>query len=269
MKSIQEQIAAHLSSGYRSDAARAKVAHDIVLLAMHRCGFKANSTVKGGVVMSSLTGDVRRATMDMDIDFVRYSISDAAIARFVRRMSKAMPNVEIKMLGSPVELKHEDCHGKRIYIFVKDTSVIRGIRTKVDIGIHANDELKQINFAFPIGSGEGSVELQANSPEQMFAEKLLSLLRHGANSNRPKDIFDMYYLSSRLDMDKLKAYIKITIYDNSKCRVNTSADMMKLVRQIFGLKTFTRKLLRSRVNWLQIPAQKVLESMDHFLEMLV
>ena len=68
MKTIREQIDAHLAAGYRSDTANAKVAHDIVLLAMQRCGFKANSTVKGGVVMSSLTGDVRRATMDMDID---------------------------------------------------------------------------------------------------------------------------------------------------------------------------------------------------------
>ena len=108
--------------------------------------------------------------MDMDIDFVRYSISDAAIARFVRRMSKAMPNVEIKMLGSPVELKHEDYHGKRIYIFVKDTSVIRGIRTKVDIGIHANDELKQINFAFPIGSGEGRVPTCPQEKEEAIVE---------------------------------------------------------------------------------------------------
>jgi len=120
MKTIKEQIDAHLAAGCRSDTAKAKVAHDIVLLAIQRCGFKANSTVKGGVVMSSLTGDVRRATMDMDIDFIRYSLSDTAVMRFVRRMSKAMPEVEMKMVGMPVELKHEDYRGKRIYLSIKD-----------------------------------------------------------------------------------------------------------------------------------------------------
>lgn len=268
MKPIKDQVAACLSLGYRNDTAQAKVAHDIVLLAMQRCGFKANSTVKGGVVMSSLTGDVRRATMDMDIDFIHYSISDAAVKRFVRRMAKAMPEAEIKMMGEPVELKHDDYRGKRIYIAVKDGSVARRIRTKVDIGVHVKDELAQVDFSFPTGSGEGDVDLQANSPEQMFAEKLLSLLRHGANTNRPKDVFDMYYLSSRLDIERLKSYISLTIYGNPKCRVNNHSEMMRLVRQIFGLKIFAAKLSRARANWLQMPAHTALESVMHFLDTL-
>ena len=268
MKTIKEQVAAHLAAGYRSDTANAKVAHDIVLLAMQRCGFKANSTVKGGVVMSSLTGDVRRATMDMDIDFIRYPLSDTAVMRFVRRMSKAMPEVEMKIVGSPVELKHEDYRGKRIYLLIKDSSAARGIRTKIDIGVHANGKLAQIDFAFPTGSGEGSVELQANSPEQMFAEKLLSLLRHGANSNRPKDVFDMYYLAGRLDRGKLKEYVALMVYGNPKCRVNSHEDMMRLVRLTFGLRPFAVKLTRVRSNWLQMPANEVLESLANFLATL-
>jgi hypothetical protein len=36
-------------------------------------------TIKGGVVMRSITGNVRRATQDMDIDFIRYSLSDESI----------------------------------------------------------------------------------------------------------------------------------------------------------------------------------------------
>lgn len=269
MKPIKEQIAAHLAAGYRSDAANAKVAHDIVLLAMKRCGFKANSTIKGGVVMSSLTGDVRRATMDMDIDFIHYSIGDAGITRFVRRMARAMPEVEIKMAGLPVELKHEDYCGKRIYLSFKDGSVARGIRTKIDIGVHANAKIAQIDFAFQTDAGEGLVELQANSPEQMFAEKLLSLLRHGASSNRPKDIFDMYYLADRLDLEKLKNYIALTIYSNPKCRVNSHSDMMKLIQLTFGLKAFAAKLSRTRVNWLQMPADTVLKSLAQFLSRLL
>ena len=67
MLSLREQIDELRKLGYGADTAQAKVVHDVVLLAMYRSGFKSNSTIKGGVVMSSLTGDVRRATMDMDI----------------------------------------------------------------------------------------------------------------------------------------------------------------------------------------------------------
>ncbi len=56
MKTIKDQVAACLSLGYRNDTAQAKVAHDIVLLAMQRCGFKANSTVKGGLATSCTLG---------------------------------------------------------------------------------------------------------------------------------------------------------------------------------------------------------------------
>ena len=119
MLSLREQIDELRKLGYGADTAQAKVVHDVVLLAMYRSGFKSNSTIKGGVVMSSLTGDVRRATMDMDIDFIRYSLGKPAVARFVRKLARAIPEVELKMVGEPTELKHEDYRGKRIYLAVK------------------------------------------------------------------------------------------------------------------------------------------------------
>ena len=46
MKTIKEQVDELRKAGYRLPAAQMKVAHDVILLAMHRCGFKKNSTVK-------------------------------------------------------------------------------------------------------------------------------------------------------------------------------------------------------------------------------
>ncbi len=153
MKPLNDQIEELVSAGYSSDTAQAKVAHDIVLLAMHRCGFKASSTVKGGVVMSALTGDVRRATMDMDIDFIGYSISELSVKRFVSRLAKAMPNIRLAMVGQSVELKHADYRGRRVYLSVKDDSIRRALRTKIDIGVEANRGLAQIDFSFENKSG--------------------------------------------------------------------------------------------------------------------
>lgn len=36
-------------------------------------------TIKGGVVMRSLSGEIRRATQDIDLDFIRYSISEEGL----------------------------------------------------------------------------------------------------------------------------------------------------------------------------------------------
>jgi hypothetical protein len=48
MKSFAEQLADLAKAGYRVAEAQAKVAHDAILLAMYKSGFKKNCTVKGG-----------------------------------------------------------------------------------------------------------------------------------------------------------------------------------------------------------------------------
>ena len=266
MKSLKDQVAELMEAGYRNDTAQAKVAHDMVLLAVHRCGFKEKCTIKGGVAMSSLTGDVRRATMDMDIDFIGYSITESSVRRFAARLAKAMPELNLSLVGAPVELKHADYRGRRIYLSVKDDSIRRPLRTKVDIGVHTNGNLAQVEFSFVNNSGEGDAELQANPPEQIFAEKLLSLLRHGATSNRPKDVYDMHYLSGIVDKTRLKRCISIVVYNNPACRVANHAEMMRMLKLTFSLKAFSGSLTNARTNWLRIPGPVVLDSLVAFLE---
>ena len=268
MKSLQEQIAELRSLGYATDTARAKVAHDIILLAMHRSGFKPNSTIKGGVVMSSLTGDVRRATMDMDIDFLHYSLAKASVERFVRKLARAMPEVSLSIVGPIVELKHEDYRGKRIYLAVKDASLMRAIRTKMDIGVHTREEMKQVDFSFDVVSDAENADLFANSREQIFAEKLVSLLRHGAATGRVKDIFDMYYLSQNLNRPLLKRYVKAIIFDSRRCKVSNRDDLIKVIKQIFGLRMFVRKLNNTRVNWIGEDPTVVLNALIEFVSSL-
>ena len=87
MKTFAEKINVLVQKGYLEDAARAKVAHDAVLMAMGKAGFESSSTIKGGVVMSHITADIRRTTMDMDIAFIHRSISELSIRRFVRKLN--------------------------------------------------------------------------------------------------------------------------------------------------------------------------------------
>ena len=76
MATLREMISQARADGYQDDNAEAKVCQDIVLKALSESSLCRNATIKGGVVMRSIIGDSRRATQDMDIDFIRYSISD-------------------------------------------------------------------------------------------------------------------------------------------------------------------------------------------------
>ena len=84
---LNEEITKIKASGYSELNAQSKLGQDIVLKAISDSGMARNATIKGGVVMRSISGDARRATQDLDLDFIRYSISDDSIRRFVGKLN--------------------------------------------------------------------------------------------------------------------------------------------------------------------------------------
>ena len=267
MRPFAEQIETLVAQGYGQAAAQARVAHDAVLLAMDVCGFKKHSTVKGGIVMSHVTNDIRRTTMDMDIAFVHCSISDTSIVRFVRKLN-CLPKVRISMFGTIEELLHEDYRGKRLYLDITDGSIPTPIRMKLDIGVHTHNEIKQIDFSFSLADGTSTADLLANPNEQIFAEKLLSLLRHRRLSRRPKDIFDLCYLCDVVDVQKLRTCIESLIYSNRRIQPRNKDEIVSVLKDVFASRQFMRRLASARANWLQIEPDRATAAIICFLETL-
>lgn len=63
--------------GYTDANVEEKLAQDILLDALSRSPLRGRVTVKGGVVMANLTGDIRRTTLDIDLDFVRFGLDES------------------------------------------------------------------------------------------------------------------------------------------------------------------------------------------------
>ena len=96
---IQKMVDAELQKGYSGDNARAKVCQDIVLKAIANSSLNRNVTIKGGVVMRSKTNNVRRATQDLDIDFIRYPLTDTAIDSFIEKLN-CLNGIKIVKIGN-------------------------------------------------------------------------------------------------------------------------------------------------------------------------
>ena len=79
MISLENIINDLLDEGYDEELAPAKLCQDIILKAISKSKLSRNVTIKGGVVMRGITNNIRRATKDLDMDFIRYSISDESI----------------------------------------------------------------------------------------------------------------------------------------------------------------------------------------------
>jgi len=252
--------------GYNQPKARSKIAHDVVLMAMEKSGLARNVTVKGGVVMSDITDDVRRATMDMDVDFVRYSLSSEKINDFVGRLN-CIDGVTIERIGDIVDLNHRDYRGKRVFLRVVDSGG-NAMRTRIDIGVHTHANVKQSTRGFRISLDGSQARLPANSGEQIFVEKLKSLLIFGARSGRPKDVFDMCYLCDVVNKDRLMSMLRIFIIDNPEMRENDIASIMARLSRTFQSRTYMQKLRQTEANWLGILPQAATRRVLAFLRVL-
>ncbi len=152
--------------------------------------------------MQNITESTRRATRDIDLDFIHYPLDETSIRTFISSLNR-IEGIKLYISGSIEELKHQDYHGKRATVNIEDTSG-KTITCKIDIGVHKHLEIEQDKYCFDVCMDDRGASLLKNTVEQAFAEKLLSLLIFGTNSRRYKDVFDMYYLKDIVDRKKCK-----------------------------------------------------------------
>ena len=261
---LNELIEKEIENGYGDANAQAKVCQDIILKAMASSSLSRNVTIKGGVVMRSKTGNIRRATQDLDIDFIRYSLVDEAIDIFIGKLN-CLESLTLKRKGDLEELKQQDYHGKRVYIEITDEFQNR-IYSKLDLGVHNRLDIEQEEYCFDIAFDEEGASLLINSNEQMFSEKLRSLLRFGSVSTRYKDIFDMYYLSQKIDKEKLKKCMGSYIYNDPGMREKDVEGVLRRVKMAFKDRMFRNRLATTDKKWLDEDTEEVLQGIVRFLE---
>ena len=90
--------------GYDETNAESKVCQDLLLMSISKSRYSKNVTIKGGVLMRCLTNDYRRSTQDIDLDFIRYSLDDDSIDRFVSELN-LVGLVYVKRVGQIEELR--------------------------------------------------------------------------------------------------------------------------------------------------------------------
>ena len=266
---LEDIVRHNIENGYDLIDARSKVAQDIILSKISKSKFKNNITIKGGVVMHSISNSVRRATRDLDLDFIKYSLEDKSIIVFIDRLNSVGDNITVEIVGKIEELHHQDYSGKRVYIKISDVNNYE-IDTKLDIGVHKLFELEQDDYYFNLDAMEDGVSLLINSPEQIFTEKLKSLLKLGFRSTRYKDLFDFYYLINydKLDRKKLLKSFQVIIFDDNTMFEETLENIYSRLNSIFKSNAYKRNLTNPKNNWLDIPINDAIEKVLNYIEEL-
>ena len=257
----------YIDDGYEPLDASAKVCQDILLVKISKSSLNRNITIKGGVVMHNISKNSRRATRDLDLDFIKYSLDDKSIKTFIEKINYPKTDISIKIIGKIEELSHQDYNGKRVFIEIEDKKHYK-IETKLDIGVHKNFDIQQDEYCFDLNNIHENVTLLINSKEQIFTEKLKSLLKFGFVSTRYKDIFDFYYLINyeNLDKEKLQKCLEIVIFKDNEMSENSIDDIFKRLNKILHNKNYLKNLNTAKNNWLDLPIEDVVDNVLSFFE---
>lgn len=242
---------AYMDDGPDFQNATARTCRDVVLTLISMSRMADHVTVKGGVVMQQISGDRRRATRDLDLDFVRYPMTDEGIREFIRSLRPSSVGVRLEIVGPVEELKHQDYRGKRVHLRITDNGGV-SMDTKLDLGVHDRLSLEQQELWFDTALQDEGISLMANSKEQICAEKLRSLMRIGVASTRFKDVFDVYYLLCRegVDRESFDCAMRVLVYDADDMREAGPSDAHARLTRVLGDRRFRRNLANARNNWL-------------------
>jgi len=250
----------YISENYEFLDASSKTCQDVILYKLSKSSLSKNVTIKGGVIIQHISNDKRRATRDFDLDFIKYSLSEDAIKIFIDTLNKVNDGITISIIRPIEDLNHQEYQGKRVIIELADVQN-NIIETKLDIGVHQSMDIEQEEYCFGLDNIDENVTLLINSKEQIFAEKLRSLLKLGVFSTRYKDIFDFYYLISiaGLDKDRLMNCFTKLIFSDKDMKEKNINDIYKRLSSIFRNKPYLEKAGTARNNWLELPIADVTE----------
>lgn len=217
--------------------------------------------------MHSISKDLRRATRDMDLDFIKYSLEDNSIIRFIEELSNVDDGIKINIDGEIKELHHQDYDGKRVNIELFDKYGNK-LKTKLDIGVHKLLDIKQDEYCFDLSIINKNANLLINSKEQIFVEKIKSLLKLGFRSTRYKDLFDFYYLINKteLDKEKLMNCFNILIFKDETMRENNIEDVVNRLQMTFDSNAYRNHLSNPKNNWLDITVDDAIISVLKYIK---
>ena len=249
---INELVNKYTSSGHSYRVAQNLAAEEIVLNKIASSPLADRVTLKGGIVMYNLTKNSRRATQDIDFDFIKYSIDEESIKLFIEKMNLINDGIVASINGSVEQLHQEDYQGVRVHLLLTDNEDTK-LRLKLDIGVHTYSKIEQEKLLFSFGNKGKTISLKVNPCEQIFAEKLLSLGRFGPVSTRYKDLYDLYYLiaAGSLNSEKIKDYLN-QFLSASKKQPNNISDLVDVVVETLNDKNYAKEASQPASKWLDV-----------------
>lgn len=165
-----------------------------LLMRLEKSGYAETFVLKGGLLISSMTGIARRTTMDMDTTVVGMDMNEGAVSRVVAAICAVDVGDGMEYSFERVEpIREGDEYANwRAHLRVRYGK----IDAPVKIDITTGDEIVpgRIEYRYPLMFEEGSVRVLSYPLETVLAEKLETVVSRGIANTRGRDYYDIHTL---------------------------------------------------------------------------
>lgn len=198
-------------SGMKSDASlRGKVRHfaqehglkpqevlqmylfEHLLMRLAGCPYADKFVLKGGLLISSMTGIRQRTTMDMDATVVGMDMDEESVATALADICAVDVGDGMSYEYERIEpIREDDAYANwRAHLRVK----YGRIDAPVKVDITTGDALypSQVRYTFSLMFDQGALDVLSYHPATVLAEKIETVLRRGETNTRGRDFYDLY-----------------------------------------------------------------------------
>jgi predicted nucleotidyltransferase component of viral defense system len=159
--------------------------------------------LKGSLIFVAHFGDVYRPTSDIDVNGYGDGCADDLVS--MTKEAAAIPCDDgVEFLTDTIEIKKDrdygTIHGGKVVLDARiDTSIVR---IRIDAGFGNVITPDAVVGAYPsLLSGFPDFQVKIYPLETMIAEKVDAMVRHGAETTRLRDYYDLWALSERKSFD--------------------------------------------------------------------
>ena len=186
-----------------------------LLVRLGKSGYAEAFVLKGGLLISSMTGVAQRTTMDMDTTVIGMDMDEGTV-------SEAVAAICAEDVADGMEYSFERIEPIREGDeYANWRAHLRARYGKIDapekIDITTEDEIVpgRIEYRYPLMFEEGSVRVLSYPLETVLAEKLETVVSRGIANTRGRDYYDIHTLlrlkAGEINRDSLHEALRLGI----------------------------------------------------------
>lgn len=178
-----------------------------LLMRLEKSSYAETFVLKGGLLISSMTGVAQRTTMDMDATVVGMDMDEATVSAAVSSICQVDAGDDMEYSFERIEpIREGDEYANwRAHLRVRYGKIDAPIKIDITTG----DEIVpgRIEYRYPLMFEQGEVRVLSYPLETVLAEKLETVVSRGIANTRGRDFYDIHTLlalkSSEIDKESL------------------------------------------------------------------